>query len=144
MWFADFWGMANILVIEDDPHIRMAVDHCLKKAGHVVMLAIEGKEGMNHFRNADVNLVVTDLFMEGQEGLETIMTLRKKHPKLPIIAMSGGNPASEAMLAVAKELGAQQVLAKPFWAKGLLEAVEKALGVEGKTSNIRHSTPDIE
>ncbi|HWC59618.1 MAG TPA: response regulator [Verrucomicrobiae bacterium] len=120
--------MANILIIEDDAHVRMAVQHCLKKLGHAVLVATDGKEGMSLLHKNHVDLVVTDLFMEGQEGLETITTLRKKRPKLPIIAMSGGNPASEAMLAVAKELGAQSVLSKPFWSKGLTEAVEKALG----------------
>src|SRR6185312_5134820 len=91
-------------------------------------VAMDGKEGMNCIQKNSIDLVVTDLFMEGQEGLETITALRKIHPKLPVIAMSGGNPASETMLAVARELGAQQVLSKPFWSKGLLEAVEKALG----------------
>ena len=119
--------MANVLIIEDDPHVRMAVQHCLKKSGHVVLVATDGKQGMNLVHKSPVDLVVTDIFMDGQEGLETITALRKKHPKLPIIAMSGGNPASEDMLAVAKELGAHQVLSKPFWSKGLLEAVDRAL-----------------
>jgi CheY-like chemotaxis protein len=119
--------MANVLIIEDDPHVRMAVQHCLKKSGHIVLVATDGKEGMNLVLKGSVDLVVTDIFMDGQEGLETITALRKKHPQLPIIAMSGGNPASEAMLKVASELGAQQVLAKPFWSKGLLEAVDRAL-----------------
>jgi len=119
--------MATILVIEDDGHVRMAIEHCLKSSGHAVLIATDGREGIRYVHNNSVDLVVTDLFMEGQEGLETITTLRKKHPKIPVIAMSGGNPASETMLKVARELGAQQVLSKPFWAKGLLEAVEKAL-----------------
>jgi CheY-like chemotaxis protein len=119
--------MATILVIEDDGYVRMAIQHCLKKTGHQVLIAIDGKEGMRHLHDNPVDLVVTDIFMEGQEGLETITTLRKTHPKIPVIAMSGGNPASEAMLTVAKELGAQHVLSKPFWSKGLLDAVDKAL-----------------
>jgi CheY-like chemotaxis protein len=119
--------MATILVIEDDGHVRMAIEHCLKKSGHAVVIATDGQEGMRHVHKNAIDLVVTDIFMEGQEGLETIATLRKKHPKIPVIAMSGGNPASETMLKVARELGAHQVLSKPFWAKGLLDAVEKAL-----------------
>lgn len=137
MWFAAFWGMANVLIIEDDPHVRMAVQHCLKKSGHIVLVATDGKEGMSLVRKGAVDLVVTDIFMDGQEGLETISALRKMHPKLPIIAMSGGNPASEAMLQVASELGAQQVLAKPFWSKGLLEAVDKALDLAPSGSGKR-------
>ena len=131
MGVAVFWGMATILVIEDDGHVRMAIEHCLKNSGHAVLIATDGKEGIRHVHNNSIDLVVTDLFMEGQEGLETITTLRKKHPKIPVIAMSGGNPASETMLKVARELGAQQVLSKPFWSKGLLAAVEKALAPGG-------------
>lgn len=119
--------MATILVIDDDAHVRMAVQQSLKNAGHLVLSASDGKEGLDHVRKDIVHLVITDLFMEGQEGVETIAALRKKHPGLPIIAMSGGNPASETMLAVAKQLGARQVLSKPFSAKCLLDAVEHVL-----------------
>jgi DNA-binding NtrC family response regulator len=75
-----------------------------------------------------VDLVVTDLFMPEQEGLETIGAVRKQHPKLPVIAISGGNVVSEAMLSVARELGAQEVLEKPFGMDALLAAVGKVLG----------------
>src|SRR5579862_7665394 len=126
--------MANILVIEDDNHVRMAIEHCLKRAGHVVLTVADGKQGMSQLRRGQIDLVITDIFMPEQEGLETIAALRKKDPKLPIIAISGGNPASEVMLSVAKELGAQCVLQKPFWSDGLLTAVEKVLGLEPRTA----------
>lgn len=127
MCSADFCVMATILVIDDDAHVRMAVEQSLKNAGHIVLSASDGKEGVNQVQKHIVQLVVTDLFMEGQEGVETIAALRKKHPQLSIIAMSGGNPASETMLAVAKQLGARQVLSKPFSAKSLVDAVERVL-----------------
>jgi DNA-binding NtrC family response regulator len=119
--------MGKILIIEDDANVRTAMQHCLAKAGHVVLPAADGKEGMSALRGSAVDLVVTDLFMPEQEGLETIAALRKQHPKLPVIAISGGNLVSEAMLAVARELGAQEVLQKPFGMDGLLAAVEKVL-----------------
>lgn len=108
--------------------MRMAIQHCLTGAGHAVLLAINGKDGMNALRQNAVDLVVTDLFMPEQDGLETIAALRKQFPKLPVIAISGGNLVSEAMLTVAKELGAHEVLQKPFGLDGLLSAVGKVLG----------------
>jgi CheY-like chemotaxis protein len=120
--------MAKILVIEDDDNMRLAIQHSLAGAGHTVLLAINGRDGMNALRQNAIDLVVTDLFMPEQDGLETIATLRKEHPKLPVIAISGGNLVSEEMLSVAKELGAREVLQKPFGLAGLLAVVEKALG----------------
>ena len=120
--------MAKILIIEDDAHMRMAIQHSLTGAGHAVILAMNGRDGMNALRQNTVDLVVTDLFMPEQDGLEMIAALRKQYPKLPVIAISGGNLVSEAMLAVAKELGAQQVLQKPFGLDGLLAAVGEVLG----------------
>ncbi|HEX4263634.1 MAG TPA: response regulator [Verrucomicrobiae bacterium] len=120
--------MANILVIEDDTNVRAAIHHGLTQAGHTVLSAPDGKQGMNTLRHSAVDLVVTDIFMPEQEGLETITALRKQHPKLPVIAISGGNVVSEAMLAVARELGAQEVIEKPFGLDRLLTAVGKVLG----------------
>lgn len=108
--------------------MRMAIQHSLTGAGHVVIMAMNGRDGMNALQQNAVDLVVTDLFMPEQDGLETIAALRKQYPKLPVIAISGGNLVSEAMLTVAKELGAQQVLQKPFGVEGLLAAVGKVLG----------------
>jgi DNA-binding NtrC family response regulator len=124
-------SMAKILVIEDDPNMRMAIEHSLKGAGYAVLMAVNGRDGMNALHQNTVDLVVTDLFMPEQDGLETIAALRKKHPKLPVIAISGGNLVSEAMLTVAKELGALQVLQKPFGVEGLLTAVRNVLGNVG-------------
>jgi CheY-like chemotaxis protein len=128
-WHVVCWnlGMAKILVIEDDPNVAMAIQHSLAGAGHTVLLAANGKEGINELRRSTVDVVVTDLFMPEQEGLETITVLRKGYPKLPVIAISGGNIASDTMLKIAKDLGAQEVLQKPFGVRGLLAAVEKVL-----------------
>jgi DNA-binding NtrC family response regulator len=124
--------MAKILIIEDDPNVRVAIEHGLTQAGHSVLPTANGKEGMNALRQSTVDLVVTDIFMPEQEGLETITALRKQYPKLPVIAISGGNVVSEAMLSVARELGAQEVIEKPFGLNSLLTAVGKVLG-KGET-----------
>jgi DNA-binding NtrC family response regulator len=118
--------MAKILVIDDDAGMRTVLEKALKSEGHQVDLAVDGKEGVKRYLAEPADLVITDLFMPNQEGLETIIELRKQHPKLAIIAMSG-NIATKAMLSVAQRLGAVGILEKPFPMDQLHAAVAKAL-----------------
>ena len=119
--------MARILVIDDEPDTRAVLDLILKSAGYEVILAADGREGMMRHRTSPADLVVTDLYMPGQEGLETIRELRTCFPEVAIIAMSG-RAAALTMLSVAQKFGAVAVLHKPFTAYELLAAVAKALG----------------
>src|SRR5258707_820610 len=110
--------MARILVIEDDADMRVWMEHTLISAGHRVTLAADGQEGVKTFRADSADLVITDLFMPNQEGLETIRQLQEEFPELAIIAISGeASPISEelgvrTMLTAARQLGAAAVLQK--------------------------------
>lgn len=74
-------------------------------------------------------MVVADLIMPEKEGLETIRDMRRLAPEMPIIAMSGGGRSSpQGYLHVAAQMGASQILAKPFSFQELLDAVSAALG----------------
>ena len=118
--------MAVILVIDDDPDTRDLLKATLESAGHEVVLAPEGRQGVQSYRNRRTDLVITDLYMPGQEGLETIKQMRMEFPEVPIIAISG-RPTGSTMLTVAKRLGAKDVLQKPFLPAELLKVVEQAL-----------------
>ena len=118
--------MARILVIEDDPGMRVFLEETLEAAGHEVRAAVNGKEGLALFRAHPANLVITDLFMPEQEGLETIRELRSVNPALKIIAISGAVPEWR-VLEMAKYLGAQRTLAKPFVPEEIRDAVETLL-----------------
>jgi CheY-like chemotaxis protein len=118
--------MASILVIDDDPDTREVLLSTLEPAGHTVALASDGKQGIQEYRAKPVDLVITDLYMPGQEGLETIQQLRMEFPEVRIVAMSG-KPTGATMLSVATRLGAAAVLSKPFLPEELLAAVERAL-----------------
>ena len=124
--------MARILVIDDDPDIRAMLEQILKSAGHEVILAADGREGMERHRSSPADLVITDLFMPNQEGLETIHEFRTRFPEVAIIAMSG-RAAAVTMLSVAQKFGAVAVLHKPFAADELIAAVAKALGGQTPT-----------
>ena len=119
--------MARILIIEDDQLLRDVLAQSLEIAGHVVTRASNGQEGLDLFRASPTDLVLTDLVMPVQEGIETIMQLRRVRPNLPIIAMSGGVPNSKLYLNIAGGVGAQRVLAKPFTPQKLLEVVSEVL-----------------
>jgi len=118
--------MARILVIDDEADMRALLAQTLKAAGHEVVLAAEGEEGMRLYRAEPADIVITDLYMPHQEGIETIKKLRKEFPDAVIIAMSGKDGAS-ALLSVAKRLGAVAVLEKPFVFEQLIVIVERLL-----------------
>lgn len=118
--------MALILVIDDDPDTLDLLKGTLEGAGHEVIVAPNGRVGVQVYRERRPDLVVTDLFMPEQEGLETIKQMRMEFPDSVIVAMSG-RPTSETMLSVAKRLGATAALQKPFLPEELLMLVEETL-----------------
>jgi DNA-binding NtrC family response regulator len=122
--------MARILIIDDEIGMRTVIGQALKKAGHEIVLASDGKEGMEQHHLKPLDLIITDLFMPEQDGLETIIAFKKSFPKIPVIAISGGSVLSADMLAVAQKLGANEILEKPFSSKSLLSVVEKTLKEE--------------
>jgi DNA-binding response OmpR family regulator len=119
--------MARILVIDDDPDTRAMLEQTLKSAGYEVILAADGREGVTQHCTSPADLVITDLYMPNQEGLETIREFRTRFPEVAIIAMSGKD-AAVTMLSIAQKLGAVRVLQKPFLSDELIAAVAKALG----------------
>jgi DNA-binding response OmpR family regulator len=119
--------VARILVIDDDADLRALLGQTLQSAGYEVVLAADGREGVDQHRIKAADLVITDLYMPNQAGLETIIQLRKESPNIHIIAMCGKSTALP-MLTAAQRLGAMQVLQKPFVGDELLAAVQRVLG----------------
>jgi DNA-binding NtrC family response regulator len=120
--------VARILVIEDDPGVRDLLEATLSRAGHEVWTASDGNLGLALFRAHPAALVITDILMPEQEGLETIQKLRLDNPDLKIIAISGA-PPDWKVLHVAEKLGAHRTLAKPFVPQDIYQAVEDLLKV---------------
>lgn len=119
--------MAHILLVDDDPALLAAmVDH-LHAAGHRTTLAANGKIAVDLTKNTHFDLIIIDLIMPEQEGLETIRELRKRFPALKLIAMSGGGTHAKNNLHVAQHFGAVLTLVKPFSVKVLEEAVNRVL-----------------
>ena len=118
----------KILVIDDDEQMRTLIRQVVEWGGDEVVEAADGRAGMEQQRLHHADLVITDLIMPEQEGLETITFLQKEFPDTKIIAISGGGRIGpEAYLPAAKELGADRVFTKPFDVKELSNAIRELL-----------------
>jgi DNA-binding response OmpR family regulator len=110
----------KILVIDDDLLLLRMILRILAAEGHEVFTASEGSRGMAIYRRENPDLVITDIVMPEQEGLETILTLRRDDTGVKIIAMSG---TDTEMLDIARLIGADAVIEKPFRPHELLDRV---------------------
>jgi DNA-binding NtrC family response regulator len=134
--------MATILLIDDDELLRGALVQSLANAGHKVIEASDGRQGCDLARSMSVDIVLTDLVMPVQEGVETILMLQRERPKLPIIAMSGGVTNSKLYLDIAGKIGAKRMLPKPFTPKSLVSLIEQVLTEEAGRDAQRNSPVD--
>ena len=116
--------MATVLVIDDDREVRDFLVTVLERAGHVVTAASNGRDGVAKFREEPSQVVITDIIMPEKDGIETILDLRREHPDLKVIAISGGGRTTpENYLHSARLLGADKAIRKPFKNDEILAAV---------------------
>jgi len=115
--------MTTILVIDDEALLRQTLRIHLERDGYAVIEAANGRAGLEAAQG-DVDLVLVDILMPDMDGIEVIRALRRSHPELPIIAMSGGGRlAAPQVLDPAGKLGANMTIAKPFSMKDIAAAV---------------------
>ena len=117
--------MARILIIDDDDTLRGIIAKSLTHAGHTVTQANNGRKGIAQFRADPTDLVITDLVMPEQEGMETIKIMHRDFPQTPVIAMSGGLDGSPLYLDLTRRLGARITLTKPFTLQQLKQAIDE-------------------
>jgi CheY-like chemotaxis protein len=101
----------RILVVEDDPQVAEYLAEAIRGAGYEAMVALDGTEALDVLAATPVDGVFLDLVMPGLGGLAVLAQIRKRHPHLPVVIISGN--AVEGIAAKADELGAVAVLAKP-------------------------------
>ena len=123
--------MHRILIVDDDELFRGMLRLTLLKSGYHVDEAADGRQAMRVHESTPADVVITDLVMPEQEGLETIQEFRRKHPGVKIIAMSGGGRIdARDFLKIARHLGAERTFAKPFENAELVAAIEELLPKE--------------
>jgi CheY-like chemotaxis protein len=120
--------MKKILVIDDDSLVRDTIVRILERKGFRVLVAADGLRGLRLFHSEEPDLVITDIIMPEKEGLETIREIRAKQPDAKIIAISGGARIGNMdFLRMAGELGASQIMPKPFDPADLVSLISRCL-----------------
>ena len=117
---------ARVIVIDDQEPIRRIIRRALEHEGYEVLEASDGEKGVDLLRRNGAALVITDIFMPGQDGIQTLRQIRKEFPGVKVIAMSGGGVTGQDLTQGAELLGAARTLDKPFTTRdvvGLVEAV---------------------
>lgn len=119
----------SILVADDEENIRALIELCAAGEGHQVTLVENLRAAKEAFAKVPFDLVITDILMPDGDGLDLITQLRKIQPDARVVAMSGGGRYMESddCLRMARGLGANVVLMKPFNREGLLDAMRQAL-----------------
>lgn len=125
----------QILVIDDDDEQREMFRVILTDTGYAVQTASDGKVGVHLFEQHPCELVITDIFMPHEDGIDTIVHLKTLNPSVKIIAISGGGHwephgefvGSDRSLAMASRFGADRILEKPVSIQKLQEMIKQLL-----------------
>ena len=120
----------KILVIDDEELVTISLKNLLKKKGYFVCVAQNYQEAMEGVKEHDFDLIVSDIRMAGEDGIEIVKNIRaylkeNKKDMIPEILITGY--ASEDKYQSAIELGVRAYLNKPFDIKEFLETVREAL-----------------
>ena len=121
--------MPAVLLVDDIDVVRLTLRKFLERGGHTVTTCSSAEEAEQALRRSRPDLVVTDLWMPGRDGLSLIRSLRESRRDLPVIAITGGAPSLPQSLSLdeARQAGADRVLMKPVGIRELLSAVDEVL-----------------
>jgi len=120
--------MAMVLLVDDDPAFRSTTRRLLERLGHVVREAADGRAAREAMRADPADVVLMDVYMAGEDGIEATRQLAAEFPAVRVVVMSGGGAlTAELTLALARPLGAMAVLAKPFSGDELSRALGQVL-----------------
>ena len=121
----------TVLVVDDDVMVLQAVVILLEDHGFNVLAAVDGDQGLREYRTHRPDVILTDIIMPQKEGISLIRDLRREFPEAKIVAMSGGGRVGNSdYITIAKALGADTGLNKPFDEDQLIETLQMLLRPE--------------
>lgn len=127
----------KILLIDDDPDIHRQTENAVKKAGHHLISALNGPEGIELAKKEEPDLVILDHLMPSMDGLTVYRILIEQYQNpersiMPVIMLSGAEHGDDQRAAIL-ESGINAYLQKPFGGKELINVIENVLVTSGIT-----------
>jgi len=117
---------ASILVIDDEASIRESLEVLLSLEGYTISMAVDGEEGLRMLESNSYDLVLLDLAMPGQSGLEILPQIKERQPDLPVIMITAYGTVSNVVDAI--RAGAENFVQKPWDNEKLLADIRAAIG----------------
>lgn len=117
--------MSKILIVEDEPSMRLGLKDNLEFEGYDVEIAANGEEGLKKILENDYNLVLLDVMLPQMSGFDVCKTARKKGITTPIILLTAKGEEIDKVLGL--ELGADDYVTKPFSLRELLARIKAVL-----------------
>ncbi len=119
--------MARILVIEDEPDLQRILDYNLRRAGHEVIQALRGGEGLESARDAHPDLVLLDLMLPDLQGTDICKALKAgaETRDIPVIMLTAKGEEIDRVLGF--ELGVEDYVVKPFSVRELVLRIQAVL-----------------
>jgi len=115
----------NILIIEDDPSIQMLLKLSLEVEGFRPEVAGSVAEGLEALKGRRTDLILLDLMLPDQSGLELLQTLQQQYPMIPVIVLTAKNEMNDKILGF--QLGADDYLTKPFETRELIVRIRAVM-----------------
>ena len=119
---------SKILIVDDDPSLLRLLGIRLSAAGYQIESAKNAKIALGRLESFHPQLVISDLKMEGMDGMALFEQIRAKHPHIPVIIMTAHGTIPDAINATKQ--GVFSFLTKPFESKELLEIVQQAIRLQ--------------
>jgi len=120
--------MIKVLLVDDDEIIRETLTEVLKLRNFYVHSLSDGTKVVSEIKENNYDIIILDIVMPNKEGLETIQDVRKVNTKIPILAVSGGGRTTPSSnLELAKMMGANDTLIKPFDSQSLIQKIQNLL-----------------
>src|SRR4029453_19599626 len=119
--------MASIMVVDDEPKTRDALELILRQAGHAVCTAASGDEALAHMRTGEIDVLLSDIKMPHMDGLALLRHVKAHASGVVVVMMSGYHDVAAAVEAMKQ--GAFGCLVQPFGKDDVLRTVQKALSM---------------
>lgn len=131
----------KILIVDDEESVRISLGRILEKNGYSVMICSNGKEAVDLIRGISFDLVITDVKMQGYDGLRVLDEVKKSKPDTLVILMTGYASLESAIAAIRK--GAYDYLVKPFQIETLMLVVKRSIDMKRLAENNKRLLDDL-